>query len=253
MLPALPAGFEAELPSGGKVFLHHREDIGLVVLLSGGFELAETASAVELARSGTTAIDVGANVGMFTVPLALAVGAEGRVLAIEPSPESTQRLEQNVRLNELDNVIVRQVAVSDQPGELLLRLGDDPAFHSTTAVAESRGVDEGVVVRAETLDGLWMSAGEPEVSFVKIDTEGGELDVLRGATRLMSEQRPSLLVEAKGAERERELDALLEPWSYTRTRGRGFALGNFLCLPVGPDEARYDREHSDKGDRDDGM
>src|SRR5919197_6394884 len=80
LLPAPPRGFEAELPGGGRVLLHYREDIGLVTLLGGGFERAELEHARELARPGTTAIDVGANVGVYSVVLARAVGPEGRVL-----------------------------------------------------------------------------------------------------------------------------------------------------------------------------
>src|ERR687885_83981 len=92
LLPAPPAGFEAELPGGGRVFLHYREDVGLVTLLGGGFEQAELEAAREHARAGSTAIDVGANVGVFTVVLARAVGPAGRVLAFEPFPANVRRL-----------------------------------------------------------------------------------------------------------------------------------------------------------------
>lgn len=230
LMPPPPAGFEARLPSGGKVFLHYREDIGLVVLMGGAFEAAESAAAVKYARPGTVAIDVGANVGMFTIPLALAVGQRGAVLAIEPSPDSVERLKSNVELNRLDNVIIRPLAVADRPGELQLHLAVDPAFHSTTAIAEAREAGETVTVRAETLDALWEEAGSPMVSLVKVDTEGGELGVLRGAERLFERCRPLLLVEAKSD--EQILDEWLVARRYTRTRPPGFAVGNFLCSPA---------------------
>src|SRR5919199_2932454 len=67
VLPAPPRGFEAELPGGGRVFLHYREDIGLVTVLGGGFERAELEAVRAHARAGATASDVGANVGVFTV------------------------------------------------------------------------------------------------------------------------------------------------------------------------------------------
>src|SRR5918912_2561693 len=101
LLPAPPRGFEAELPGGGRVFLHYREDIGLVTLLGGGFERAELEAARTHARPGTTAIEVGANVGVFTVALALAVGPDGRVVAFEPFAENVRRLEQNLALKGL--------------------------------------------------------------------------------------------------------------------------------------------------------
>lgn len=227
LLPAPPAGFYAELPNGGRVFLHHREDIGLVVLMSGGFERAETEFAIEQARPGTVAIDVGANVGMFTVPLALAVGPSGRVLTIEPSPENVTRLERNLELNSLENVVVEPIAVGDKTGQLVLQLASDPGFHSTTEIAESRSVDEELTVRAETLDQVWLRAHAPAVSFIKVDTEGSEDAVLRGAEQILQTCQPVLLVEAKGDERVRELDTWLGGFGYTRARRRGFAPGNY--------------------------
>ena len=227
-LPSAPAEFEAELAGGGRVFLQHRDDIGLVVLLTGAFEPAETACARELAVEGSVAIDVGANVGMFTVPLAMAVGTHGRVLAVEPSPDNVRRLVRNLQLNALDNVEVHAVALADEEGEVLLRLGADPAFHSTATVVRARETFDSTLVRALTLDGVWQRAGEPQVSFLKVDTEGGELDVLRGGGDLLRACRPSILIEAKGTERPRDLDACLVPLGYERACRRGFAVGNYL-------------------------
>jgi FkbM family methyltransferase len=223
LVPSPPAGFYAELPNGGRVFLHHREDIGLVVLMSGGFERAETEFAIEQARPGTVAIDVGANVGMFTVPLALAVGPSGRVLTIEPSPGNVERLERNLDLNSLENVVVEPIAVGDEAGRLVLRLASDPGFHSTAEIAESRSVDESLTVKAETLDQVWLRAHAPNVTFIKIDTEGSEDAVLRGAEQILRTCQPALLVEAKGRERLRELDEWLGRLGYSRCRPRGFA------------------------------
>ena len=227
LLPEPPAGFYAELPNGGRVFLHHREDIGLVVLMSGAFERAETEFAVEQARPGTVAIDVGANVGMFTVPLALAVGPSGRVLTIEPSPDNVARLESNLELNSLENVIVEPIAVGDKAGELVLQLASDPGFHSTAELSELRSVDENLTVPADTLDQVWLRAHAPAVSFIKIDTEGSEDAVLRGAEQILRACQPVLLIEAKGGDRVRELDNWLGRFGYSRTRHRGFAPGNY--------------------------
>jgi FkbM family methyltransferase len=227
LLPPPPRGFEAELPGGGRVFLHYREDIGLVTLLGGGFERAELAAAAEHARRGSTAIDVGANVGVFTVTLGVAVGASGRVLAYEPFPGNVRRLGENLRLNGLDNVEVHAKAVAAEPGEIDLRLGADPGFHSTAAVAEGRGSGESLRVVATTLDDEWEAAGRPPVSFVKIDTEGGEDAVVLGARDLLREERPVLLVEVK----DDGVLATLRGLRYDDVRPRGFARGNVLFVP----------------------
>ena len=228
LLPPPPAGFEAELPGGGRIFLHHRDDIGLVVLLTGSFERAEVELARAHARPGSTAIDVGANVGIFTVPLALAVGRAGRVIAVEPSPENVEQLEHNVHLNDLANVDVQPIAIAAEPGEVALQLGADPAFHSTATVVRSRDAAASTLVRADTLDHVWRDAGSPDVSFLKIDTEGGELDALDGARELLAGCHMPILLEAKEEERVRALDELLVPLGYRRLRPSGFAVGNYL-------------------------
>ena len=232
LVPAPPAGFETELPGGGRVFLHHRDDIGLVVLMTGSFEKAEIELARSLARRATTAIDVGANVGIFTVPLALVVGARGRVIAVEPSPQNVAQLEHNIRLNQLENVDLHPIALAAAPGEVELQLGADPAFHSTSTVVRSRAAAVATSVRAETLDAIWRDAGSPVVSFLKIDTEGAELDVLHGARELLDAYRMPILLEAKERERVRQLDALLAPLGFARRRPRGFAVGNHLYSSV---------------------
>jgi FkbM family methyltransferase len=227
-LPSQPAGFYADLPQGGRIFLHYREDIGLAVLMSGGFESTEIEFAVEHARPASVAFDVGANVGMFTIPLARAVGAGGSVVAVEPSPDNVERLEENIRFNGLANVQVEPVAVVERAGAVCLHLGSDPAFHSTTDVDDYRDADSSIVVQGKTLDELWQSRGEPDVSFVKVDTEGGELSVLRGASKLLSTGAPVILVEAKGDERVRELDQLLGRFDYVRVPASRLSQGNFV-------------------------
>ena len=108
-----------------------------MTLMSGGFEVPETEWLVARVRPGTAAVDVGANVGMFTVPLA--ARAE-RVLALEPAPSNVaaargEPAPQRARRTST----VRPVAAGERPGKLVLRLGDDSMFHSTTEVGEGRG------------------------------------------------------------------------------------------------------------------
>jgi FkbM family methyltransferase len=161
---------------------------------------------------------------MFTVPLA---GASARVLAFEPAPENLRRLEENLRRNGVENVTVRPVAARERGGHVALRLAEDPMFHSTTEVADRRGTGDQLVVEATTLDAEWRAAGSPTVSALKVDVEGGEADVLLGASELLATCRPALLVEAQTDERLRELEALLGSLAYRVARPRGFSPGNY--------------------------
>ena len=114
VLPLAAETFVTRLPSGGELELRYRERIGLSTLLNGPFEAAEVAALCRLATPGSTAIDVGANVGVFTVPLALSVGDRGRVLSFEPAPQTAARLRANVERNGLGNVDVHVCALGDE-------------------------------------------------------------------------------------------------------------------------------------------
>lgn len=195
--PLLPhSTFQAALPCGGKLALNYRETIGLSMLLEGHFEPAEVRAAVMYAKPGTMAIDCGANVGIFTVPLAFAVGSEGIVLAVEPFPENVSRLLENLALNRISWVNVSPVAAGSSSGTAALRLADDPAYPSTSAVSQGRGVGESITVDRRTLDELWKAGGRRPVSFLKIDVEGDELAVLIGAEELIYTCKPVLMIEA---------------------------------------------------------
>lgn len=229
LLPAPPHGFVTTVPGGARLRLHYRDDIGLVTLLGGGWERAELEHASQLARPGTTAVDVGANVGVYTAVLASAVGPRGRVLAFEPEPANVERLRDTVRRNGFANVAIYPIALANRAGHALLRLGADPMYHSTGDVSEGRAAEGDIGVEARTLDDVWLEAGRPPVSFVKVDTEGTELSVLEGAARLLESERPALIVETR--------DARVEPWleerGYVGSRPHGFALGNVLFEPDG--------------------
>jgi FkbM family methyltransferase len=235
MIPTDPhASFVARLPDGGRLRLRCREAIGFEILLHDAFEAAESRYLRSRARAGTTAIDVGANVGLFTVALARAVGPGGRVVVIEPDPENVARLEANLRLNRLANALIERVAAGDRDGEAELHIANDPAFHSTVAVHAGRGVGRALHVPVTRLDTIWMRLGRPAVSAIKVDVEGAELAVLRGAETLLRETRPALLLEANTTPQQRALTDWLAQRSYVRRSEPDFADRSNAFEPTGP-------------------
>lgn len=139
-------------------------------------------------RPGATFVDVGANVGYFTL-LASTLGA--RVVAYEPTPTVFTRLKENVALNGFQADLVN-AALMDKPGTLSLHLsGDDPEANSLF------GDDaQSVQVPAVTLDDDLAARGITHVDLLKIDAEGAEPFVLDGATRLLSSPNaPVIIVE----------------------------------------------------------
>ncbi len=229
--PLQPGTFLAELPGGGRVELRYRETLGLAHFVNGGFEPVELRTMLELLSPGAVVLDVGANVGYLTVPLALALGESGRLLAFEPEAENVRRLRANLALNELKNVDVRQIAIGAQDGEVGLVLADDPAYHSTATAEERRRITSrhetgrSVSVPMARLDTVWREAGSPVVKLVKIDVEGAELDVLEGANELLMACRPGLLIESTQPER---VQAMLGNVGWAWSQPDGFAPANYL-------------------------
>ena len=230
-LPPLPASFVAQVPGGGLIRLHHRESLGISVLGFGGFEKTEIRTLSRYARPGSTAVDVGANVGIVTVPLAFAVGPFGRVLAFEPNAGNVDRLRENLLLNHLSQVSVHALALGATPGDIVLNLGSDPAFHSSVEVMTPWRTNNAVTVPCSTLDVMWEEAESPDVSVVKIDVEGGELAVLKGARTMLDRDHPALLVEAHDNNYD-QVAAWLGELGYESSRPRGFNTWNYLFLPA---------------------
>jgi FkbM family methyltransferase len=142
-----------------------------------------------LVRPGTVAWDVGAHIGFYTLLLSRCVGPDGRVVAFEPDDSSLGALRAAVERNRLGNVEIRSAAVWSHVG----RVGFES--HAGSPEGWHGAVREGAEgsVPATTLD-LEAERG-PAPDFVKIDVEGAEEHVLRGAGRLLTERRPVVLCE----------------------------------------------------------
>jgi FkbM family methyltransferase len=226
---------------GGKVELRSREVVGFLRLVQGSFEQAEIETLIEAARPGTIAIDTGAHVGLFTIPLARAVGTEGVVWAIEPLPENVRRLRANLRTNGLHNVTVIASAASDADGQLAFELAGDSAYGSTREVLQGWGTAEVVQVSAVRLDTEWRRHGMPRVSVIKIDVEGAELRVLRGAENLLRVLRPQLLIEVSNPDELEQIVRYLSSFDYERRETPRFAAHNhlFLGAPRRPELNEY--------------
>jgi FkbM family methyltransferase len=140
------------------------------------------------ARPGSTALDVGTNNGAHALVMARCVGPQGRVFGFEPTPRMHEQAEANCAHNGAAQVQV-QVAVGDQPGEARF---DDASDQPNTGI--SRITETGSRrVEVVTLDQCVPT--ELDVSLIKIDVEGHELAVLRGAQALLARTRPAIVLE----------------------------------------------------------
>ncbi len=144
----------------------------------------------ERLKDGDTAIDIGAHYGVFTVLMAAMCGSRGRVVAFEPDPYARAVLEKNLDLNPgLRRPVVESCASSDSDGEATLfsRGGNSQSSLVRSAVEFASGQKtERIQVRLVTLDSYIAKHQLPMPSWVKIDTEGAEIRILRGASNLLS-------------------------------------------------------------------
>ncbi|HWO33442.1 MAG TPA: FkbM family methyltransferase [Candidatus Acidoferrum sp.] len=142
---------------------------------------------------GTTVLDIGAQSGFYSLLLSRLVGLEGMVVAFEPLPANFRVLEENLNLNKVQNVTIRREAVSDRSGEISFAFPHEEASLVAGPVLESDNLGT-FQVPSISLDDFMLQSGR-SVQFVKMDVEGAETAVLRGAVQTLRTYHPSLVVE----------------------------------------------------------
>lgn len=163
-------------------------------IYSGLHEFEDMAFVLHILRPNDLFVDVGANIGSYSIIAAGTCGAS--VIAVEPIAQTFQHLVDNVRLNGLElRIAVKNLGLGEVPGELTFSAGLDTVNH--VLVEEERGDLEAVAVRMDTLDRM-LEGLVPLV--IKIDVEGFETAVLKGAARtLESPDLVAIVLELNGS------------------------------------------------------
>lgn len=165
-----------------------------------------------LASEGMIAYDIGANVGFFSVLLAHLVGPTGQVYSFEPLPANARQILYNARLNGFSNIHVDIAAVGQNESKAAFRVTD----FSTTGKLESIGSVnvqmDAITARVRQLDAMVAHRDIPAPALVKIDVEGAESEVLKGASDILRGPRPILLIELHNT--HEEVLAILEQHNY---------------------------------------
>jgi FkbM family methyltransferase len=147
----------------------------------------------QLLSPGKTFVDVGAAFGIYALVASKLVGKSGRVIALEPTSQSLVVLRRNIALNGLSNVLVLPLAASLTNGKARLYHGSEPGSNSLGKDASTGGVCEEIYT--ECLDRLVRQAGVEHVDLIKMDVEGAEELVLRGAKRVVTSMHPAIIFE----------------------------------------------------------
>jgi FkbM family methyltransferase len=172
--------------------------ISFEILARGVYEPEETALFQKLIRPGDRVVDVGANIGYYTVLFASLAGTSGRVLALEPDPENATLLQRNVRLSGFEpTVCVKIGAAAAARGQLPLyrspygNRGDHRTYESFAETAGGRRPRDRINVEAFAIDDC--VADWERVDVVKMDIQGYEMHALSGMTRTL-ERSPAMAI-----------------------------------------------------------
>src|SRR5215208_164336 len=153
-------------------------------------------------KEGDIVVDIGAHMGRYTIISSKRVGANGKVVAIEAHPGNFEMLKSNIKLNQLTNVIPLNYAAYSKETKIKLYLPEVESgytIYNTIMSNRARTEDKFVEVSANTLDYLLQLNEITDVNWVKIDVEGAEFEVLKGASNVLSKSKDiALLIEVHG-------------------------------------------------------
>jgi FkbM family methyltransferase len=154
---------------------------------------------LDLAKPGMSVLDIGTNIGTTLLQLARRVGKDGSVQGFEPDPANFAKASRNLKLNAwADHARVANVGLGSE-NSVLKMFQVNPKNRGMNRIlpaAQTEGRDfPAIEVKVRVLDEFLEEAGITRVDLVKIDTEGFEMNVLRGASKLLGEMRPVLFIE----------------------------------------------------------
>ena len=216
--------------TGPLLFNKHDIYVGGSIEKYGEFSVGEQDLFARIVHAGELVVEVGANIGAHTVELSRLVGSDGEVYAFEPQRIVFQALCANLALNQCTNVRAWQVAAGSKPDTILVP-ALDPSKRNNFGGISMYGVEEGEPVQLVTLDAFDL----PACHFLKVDVEGMEVEVVRGALKTIETYRPLMYLEDDREERSQELLSLV--------LGMDYAVFWHLPLLFNPDN--FDGEHED--------
>jgi FkbM family methyltransferase len=149
---------------------------------------------LKVLRPGSVFIDVGAHIGRYSFSIAKLVGENGLVIAIEPDPLAFKALLMGVKLNSLRNVLALNIALGDSEGKAILR---QKLVTVASNIIEFNKCQGFVEVPLKRLDSVVEKLRLKRVDAIKIDVEGAEIQVLKGAVNMITKFRPLIVIEVR--------------------------------------------------------
>jgi FkbM family methyltransferase len=199
------------------------EGIDFSIYLLGGFELDTLKLYSRIVNPGDTVLDIGANIGAHTLPLAKLVGEQGRVIAFEPTRYAYGKMNENIQLNKhlLNRISVNQMMlVAGKHDNLISEIYSSwPLFeHGKELHKEHRGkLMDTTGAIAISLDDALQQMQINKIDFIKLDVDGHEYSVIAGSLRTLTKNRPTILME-------------LAPYLFEKKNGESSDFENLISI-----------------------
>lgn len=216
------SAFVDQMASGMRLEIRAADHVSHEMFLRQTWEPPLTELLQAVLRPGDTFLDLGANLGYYSLLASPLVGTTGRVIAFEPLPAAADWFRRNLALNGYSNVELVEAAVGEQPGETTLStFAGDALATASRFLAWREQAEQRVTVPMTTLNAFGLQRGLSGPMVVKMDVEGSEWNVVRGALGFLRTHRPLLvfeilpaLAEAAGWQPEELLTALRDVAGY---------------------------------------
>jgi len=174
---------------------------------AGSYEYEKQLVFTQTITKGSVVFDIGAHVGFYTLLSSVLVQNQGRVFAFEPLPRNVMYLSEHIRINNVSNVQIVKVAITNACGQFYF---DDSAGNSMGKIADSGRIQ----VKTVSIDKLVVDGTIPLPDFMKIDVEGAEYLVLTGAQKTIAIAKPTLFLATHGDEIHRQCCDFLMDMGY---------------------------------------
>jgi FkbM family methyltransferase len=206
------------LAAGYDLWLNNTGYIDRQIIAKGEFEPASTRAIKRFVKEGDVVIDVGANIGYYTVLMSRLAGASGKVIAFEPTRHFGGVLAENIAVNKLGNVEVVSSGLSNRAQEMLIDIGPSSAtLHSPAGFDAILGHEE---ITLTTLNDFVKQRAPEKIDFIKVDIDGHEPLFFDGAWDALEKYSPIIIFEVSHLH---YLEAGVAAWDfYDLVRSKGY-------------------------------
>ncbi len=229
LIPAPKGRVKVKTLYGLNIFVNPKEDKGLErgIYYHGTYERGFLDFLKKNLKNGHVFIDVGANIGLVSLLAGKLVGENGKVFSFEPQPEVYNDLQENIKINSLNNILPFNIGLGNENKQMTLfsNLSVNRGASSLIQPSDPSGEFKVVINR---LDDFLEKHQIKRVDFVKIDVEGFELEVLKGMNRLLNTENPPVLIVEFSLERnvaKNDLDLIHFVLSFNKYKLMKFSKG----------------------------